>query len=77
MKGFAFPSEKSAKDFLVETGNTEQKPSRGNLYRQGEEGLLQQDMGLQADERFNNELHATRMAKWIRMKCYVLADRGV
>ena len=56
MKGFAFPSEKSAKDFLVETGNTEQKPSRGNLYRQGEEGLLQQDMGLQADERFNNEL---------------------
>ncbi len=37
MKGFAFPSEKSAKDFLAETGNTEQKPSRGNLYRQGEE----------------------------------------
>lgn len=23
MKGFAFPSEKSAKDFLAETGNTE------------------------------------------------------
>lgn len=40
MKGFAFPSEKSAKDFLAETGNTEQKPSKGNLYRQGEEGLL-------------------------------------
>ena len=56
MKGFAFPSEKSAKDFLAETGNTEQKPSRGNLYRQGEEGLLQQDMEPQADERFNNEL---------------------
>lgn len=56
MKGFAFPSEKSAKDFLSETGNTEQKPSRGNLYRQGEEGLLQQDMEPQADERFNNEL---------------------
>ena len=37
MKGFAFPSEKSAKDFLAETGNTEQKPSSGNLYRQGEE----------------------------------------
>ena len=37
MKGFAFPSEKSAKDFLAETVNTEQKPSRGNLYRQGEE----------------------------------------
>jgi hypothetical protein len=37
MKGFAFPSEKSAKDFLAETGNTEQKPSRGNLYRLGEE----------------------------------------
>lgn len=56
MKGFAFPSEKSAKDFLAETGNTEQKPSKGNLYRQGEEGLLQQDMEPQADERFNNEL---------------------
>ena len=56
MKGFAFPSEKSAKDFLAETGNTEQKPSRGNLYRQGEEGLLQQNMEPQADERFNNEL---------------------
>ena len=56
MKGFAFPSEKSAKDFLAETGNTEQKPSRGNLYRQGEEGLLQQGMDPQADERFNNEL---------------------
>ena len=40
MKGFAFPSEMSAKDFLAETGNTEQKPSKGNLYRQGEEGLL-------------------------------------
>ena len=37
MKGFAFPSEKSAKDFLAETGNTEQKPSSGNLYRQGKE----------------------------------------
>lgn len=37
MKGFAFPSEKSAKDFLAETGNTEQKLSSGNLYRQGEE----------------------------------------
>lgn len=79
MKGFAFPSEKSAKDFLAETGNTEQKPSRGNLYRQGEELSPNHEIRIvEGDENhgFKNYKEAKSWAKSNIARTYSNEDTG-
>ena len=79
MKGFAFPSEKSVKDFLAETGNTEQKPSRGNLYRQGEELSPNHEIRIvEGDENhgFKNYKEAKSWAKSNIARTYSNEDTG-
>lgn len=79
MKGFAFPSEKSAKDFLAETGNTEQKPSIGNLYRQGEELSPNHEIRIvEGDENhgFKNYKEAKSWAKSNIARTYSNEDTG-